>query len=41
VRISAGSGRSAESWSFVPPDDAPGWANDIRAVIHGASGPDL
>ena len=41
VRISAGGGRSSESWSFVPPDDAPGWANDIRAVIHGASGPDL
>lgn len=33
VRISAGSGQSAESWSFVPPDDAPGWADDIRAVI--------
>jgi hypothetical protein len=41
VRISAGGGRSAESWSFVPPDDAPGWANDIRAVIRGASGPHL
>ena len=33
VRISAGSGGSAESWSFVPPDNATGWANDIRAVI--------
>jgi hypothetical protein len=33
VRISAGGGKSAESWSFVPPDDAAGWANDIRAVI--------
>jgi len=33
VRISAGGGRSAESWSFVPPDDAAGWVNDIRAVI--------
>lgn len=33
VRISAGGGQSAESWSFVPPDDAPGWAEDIRAVV--------
>jgi hypothetical protein len=33
VRISAGGGRSAESWSFVPPDDAAGWADDIRAVL--------
>ena len=33
VRISAGGGGSAESWSFTPPDDAAGWANDIRAVI--------
>ena len=41
VRISAGGGRSAESWSFVPPDDAPGWANDIRAVIRGESGSHL
>ena len=38
VRISAGGGRSAESWSFVPPDDAPGWANDIRSVIRGGTG---
>jgi hypothetical protein len=36
VRISAGSGRSAESWSFLPPDDAAGWAEDIRAVVKGA-----
>jgi hypothetical protein len=41
VRISAGGGRSSESWSFVPPDDAPGWANDIRAVIRGESGSHL
>lgn len=34
VRISAGGGRSAETWSFVPPDDAVGWAEDIRAVAH-------
>jgi hypothetical protein len=32
VRISAGGGQSAESWSFVPPDDAAGWAEDIRSV---------
>jgi hypothetical protein len=33
VRISAGGGNAAESWSFVPPDDAAGWAEDIRAVV--------
>ena len=33
VRISAGGGESAESWSFVPPDDPAGWADDIRAVV--------
>jgi hypothetical protein len=33
VRISAGGGKSAESWSFVPPDDPAGWADDIRAVM--------
>jgi hypothetical protein len=33
VRISAGAGASAESWSFVPPDDPAGWATDIRAAI--------
>jgi hypothetical protein len=33
VRISAGSGQSAESWSFVPPGDPPGWADDMRAVV--------
>jgi hypothetical protein len=33
VRLSAGGGKSAESWSFVPPDDAAGWADDIRAVV--------
>jgi hypothetical protein len=33
VRISAGTGASAESWSFVPPDDPAGWAMDIRAVL--------
>ena len=38
VRISAGAGGSAESWSFVPPDDPAGWATDIRAVIKLPSG---
>ncbi|MGH7515204.1 MAG: hypothetical protein ACREOQ_20050 [Gemmatimonadales bacterium] len=39
VRISAGGGGSAESWSFVPPDDPAGWADDIRAVVkQGATG---
>lgn len=34
VRIRAGTGRSEELWSFVPPDgDAAGWTTDIRAVI--------
>ena len=36
VRISAGGGQSAESWSFVPPDDAAGWADEIRAVVKGS-----
>ncbi|HKT60008.1 MAG TPA: hypothetical protein VJQ46_08140 [Gemmatimonadales bacterium] len=34
VRISAGSGKSAESWSFVAPDDPAGWVEDIRAVAN-------
>jgi hypothetical protein len=33
LRLSAGGGGSAESWSFVPPDDPAGWADDIRAVL--------
>jgi len=33
VLIHAGTGRSAEVWSFEPPDDAEGWTRDIRAVI--------
>jgi hypothetical protein len=37
VRISAGSGRSAESWSFAPPDDAEGWTTDIRATIRASN----
>ena len=38
VRISAGGGGSAESWSFVPPEDAAGWAEDVRAVVKGGAG---
>jgi hypothetical protein len=38
VRISAGGGQSSESWSFVSPDDAPGWADDIRAVVQLGKG---
>jgi len=37
IRISAGGGASAESWSFVPPDDPAGWADDIRAVVKQAA----
>ena len=33
IRITAGNGWSAESWSFVPPADAEGWARDIRAAV--------
>lgn len=36
IRIGAGSGKSHEVWSFLPPDDPEGWARDIRAVIRGA-----
>ena len=36
VRIGAGSGKSREVWSFLPPDDAEGWARDIRTVIRSA-----
>ena len=36
VRISSGSGRSEETWSFTPPDDAEAWTTDIRAVMHAA-----
>lgn len=39
VRIGAGSGKSREVWSFVPPDDAPGWTTDIRAVIRARAAP--
>jgi hypothetical protein len=39
VRISAGSGKSREVWSFEPPDDALGWARDIRTVIRSTKTP--
>lgn len=38
VSLHAGGGKSAVSWSFRPPDDAPGWTADIRAVIAGTAG---
>ncbi len=38
IRIHAGRGQSEEIWSFVPPDDAPGWTSDIRAVINASKG---
>jgi len=33
IRIRVGRGRSAEVWSFVAPEDAEGWAHDLRAVM--------
>lgn len=36
LSLHAGSGKSATSWSFRPPDDADGWAVDIRTVIKNA-----
>jgi len=38
LSLHAGSGKSATSWSFRPPDDAAGWAEDIRKVIRGTAG---
>ena len=35
VVISSGAGQSRVSWSFRPPEDAPGWAQSIRAVVGG------
>jgi len=37
VRINAGSGRSAEVWSFVPPDSAEAWTRAIRTVIRNSN----
>ena len=36
IALHAGSGKSARSWSFYPPDDADAWTKDIRAVIKKA-----
>lgn len=36
ISLHAGSGKSALSWSFRPPDDANAWTLDIRAVIKNA-----
>lgn len=36
LSLRAGGGKSAASWSFRPPDDADGWAMDIRAMIKNA-----
>lgn len=36
VRINAGSGQSAEVWSFEPPDSADAWTEAIRHVIDGS-----
>ena len=36
ISLHAGSGKSALSWSFRPPDDADAWAKDIRLVIKNA-----
>lgn len=33
VRIATGTGRNAESWSFVPAGDADAWTTDIRRVL--------
>jgi hypothetical protein len=36
LSLRAGGGKSAVSWSFRPPEDADGWAVDVRAVIKKA-----
>lgn len=36
LSLRAGSGKSALSWSFRPPEDADGWTKDIRAVMKNA-----
>jgi hypothetical protein len=38
IRIRSGKGRSEEIWSFEPPDDAAGWAADIRNVMNATTG---
>jgi hypothetical protein len=37
IRIRAGSGGAAETWSFAPPNDPEGWATDVRAVIRASN----
>jgi hypothetical protein len=37
VRLNAGSGRSREVWSFVPPDSADAWTRAIRDVIRASN----
>ena len=37
VRTNAGTGRSTEVWSFVPPGDANAWTGAIRDVIRGSA----
>ena len=39
VRIRLGSGQSQEIWSFEPESDAPGWTEEIRAVIRESQSP--
>ena len=36
LSLRAGGGKSAASWSFRPPENAEGWASDIRSVIKKA-----
>lgn len=36
IALRTGSGKSALSWSFYPPDDADAWTKDIRSVIKNA-----
>jgi len=36
LSLRAGGGKSAAGWSFRPPDDAEGWASEIRFVIKKA-----
>lgn len=38
VVLHAGSGNSAVTWSFRPPDDADAWTQDIRRVIEQTRG---
>ena len=38
VSLRGGSGRSGRSWAFHPPEEAEGWATDLRAVIAKSAG---